>query len=151
MGSCCIYTGVCGVECSGKDTEVDINSCKVAREIDKLIDRIQNLKREKEKYYQMTLDDEIQIDELFRENAKLKKENEVLQTSLEMIKNTEGQAHIKAIELTKKLEKIKEVVKCSKETMCDNCPMCEWCEELCVNDENLQDIILQIIEGAEDD
>ena len=73
MNSCCIYTGVCGVECSGKDTEVDINSCKVAKEIDKLIDRIQNLKREKEKYYQMTLDDEIQINELWQENAKLKK------------------------------------------------------------------------------
>lgn len=54
--------------------------------------------------------------------------------------------------LKEKLDRIKEVVKCSKEPMnCANCPICEWCEELCVNDENLQDIILQIIEGMEND
>lgn len=93
MNSCCIYTGVCGVECSGKGTDVDINSCKVAKEIDKLIDRIQNLKREKEKYYQMTLDDEIQINELFGENTELKE----------------------------KLEKIKKVILRCKEANCTNC------------------------------
>lgn len=82
MNSCCIYTGVCGVECSGKDTEVDINSCKVAKELDKLIDHIQNLKREKEKYYQMTLDNEIQINELWQENTKLKEEKEKLKEKL---------------------------------------------------------------------
>ena len=45
-----------------------------------------------------------------------------------------------------KLGIIGDVCICSKSPMrCEICPMCYECEELCVNDENLQDIILQII------
>lgn len=44
------------------------------------------------------------------------------------------------------LEEIRRICKCSKEPMnCDECPQCDDCEELCVNDENLQDIILDKI------
>lgn len=49
-----------------------------------------------------------------------------------------------------KLEKIRQICNCSKSQMnCEQCPMCDECEELCVNDENLQDIILQIIDEVE--
>ena len=49
-----------------------------------------------------------------------------------------------------KLEKIRQICSCSKGQMnCEQCPMCDECEELCVNDENLQDIILQIIYEVE--
>ena len=74
--------------------------------------------------------------DVLEENAKLKKENEILQTSLEMIKNTEGQAHIKAIELTKKLEKIKHIM-----NVLNNVGYYK----------DLEKTVLQIIEGAEDE
>ena len=77
-----------------------------------------------------------QLKRLELENAKLKKENEILQTSLEMIKNTEGQAHIKAIELTKKLEKIKHIM-----NVLNNVGYYK----------DLEKTVLQIIEGAEDE
>lgn len=45
-----------------------------------------------------------------------------------------------------KLEKIRQICNCSKDEMnCDECPMRDECEELCVNNKNLQDIILRII------
>ena len=95
--------------------------------------------------------------DVLEENAKLKKENEILQTSLEMIKNTEGQAHIKAIELTKKLEKIKEKCKffISKCNECENPDTTIDCIDCTTGGKAIASYkilnIIEDIEGAEDE
>ena len=65
-----------------------------------------------------------------------------------MIKNTEGQAHIKALELTKKLGKIKKVILRCKEANCTNCEYQAKCN---FNGDDFDDFLLRIIEGAEND
>lgn len=43
------------------------------------------------------------------------------------------------------LEEIRGICESSKVLNCDECPICDDCEELCVNDDNLQNIILDKI------
>lgn len=46
---------------------------------------------------------------------------------------------------------IGDICTCSKSPMnCEICPMCYECEELCVNGENIQDIILRVINGVKE-
>lgn len=51
------------------------------------------------------------------------------------------------------LEEIREICKCSKGSSCEECPHCGDCEELCVNDDNLQNIIInkinEVLRGGE--
>ena len=48
--------------------------------------------------------------------------------------------------LKKALEDVRDVCNCSIEPMnCGKCPFNDNCEELCVNDENLQNIIINEI------
>lgn len=47
----------------------------------------------------------------------------------------------KSEEFRKCLEEIRELCKCSKDLNCKECPQRSDCEELCLNDENLQNII----------
>ena len=49
--------------------------------------KIQALKDEKDKYYQQTLDDEIQINELYEENERLKEENYQLLKDCQICEN----------------------------------------------------------------
>lgn len=80
----------------------------------------------------------------------LAEENERLKTCLEMIKNTEGQAHIKGMEMAKKLEKIKEVLSfCYGEEGTEiPCVDCKYYKECGIQP---IDYVIKIIEGAEDE
>jgi len=51
----------------------------------------------------------------------------------------------KYIELKQALEKIRGICKSSKVSSCDECPICDDCEELCISDDNLQNIIIDKI------
>lgn len=46
------------------------------------------------------------------------------------------------------LEEIEKITKCSVDQDCCECPLCTLCEELCINEDNLQRIILDIISKA---
>lgn len=71
------------------------------------------------------------------------KERKKLKQQLDQLKTSKEQAE-------QKLEEIRQICSCSKGQMnCELCPMCGECEEFCVNDENLQNIILQIIDEVE--
>lgn len=86
----------------------------------------EKLKAENEEYKKNGVDLFEQLSNGLKANEKLKAQNE---------------------QAEQKLEKIRQICNCSKSQMnCEQCPMCDECEELCVNDENLQDIILQIID-----
>ena len=70
-------------------------------------------------------------------------EEDCLRKEIDKLKAEKEQAE-------QKLEKIRQICNCSKSQMnCEQCPMCDECEELCANDENLQNIILQIIDEVE--
>ena len=98
-----------------------------------------------------------ELSDMFFEYCKLKKENEELrqvrknapdiqEPYIYLYRQIKKQCH-KLEEENKRykqaLEEIREICKCSKEPLnCDKCPQNDDCEELCINDENLQDIIL---------
>lgn len=46
------------------------------------------------------------------------------------------------------LDEIEKITKCSVDQDCCECPLCTLCEELCINEDNLQRIILDIISKA---
>lgn len=78
----------------------------------------------------------------YKQLKRLEQENKELKEQAQL----DGECIDKLIEArdmyAKALEEIREICKCSKSPMnCDECPQSDNCEELCVNDENLQDII----------
>lgn len=87
--------------------------------------------------------------QLYKQLKRLEQENKELKAYKDVnedFKKAWGELNEKHKQLRSVLEEIKRICKCSKEPMnCDECPQCDDCEELCVNDENLQDIILDTI------
>lgn len=82
------------------------------------------------------------IDSLREANERLEQENEELKERFEKRGELMCNCAKQREKYRSALEKIREICKCSKSPInCDECPQNNDCEELCVNDENLQDII----------
>ena len=98
----------------------------------------------------------------YKQLKRLQAENEELKKEINLYKNSIVANHDRAIgkrfaelleeneELKLALKEIREICKCSKEMNCEECPQCDDCEELCTNDENLQDIITDKIDKVEE-
>lgn len=80
---------------------------------------------------------------LQQENEKLKEQLE-LNTANAVVVDYATRLH----EYKQALDEIEKITKCSVDQDCCECPLCTLCEELCINEDNLQRIILDIISKA---
>ena len=91
--------------------------------------------------------DQLEI-ETEQRTKELEEENEWLKEEINIARENYGLEMEFQNMYRETLEEIKEICKCSKEMNCEECPQCDDCEELCVNDENLQDIITDKINSV---
>lgn len=92
--------------------------------------------------------------DLEKENAKLKTECEELKNTFNKLTRgivmpmNEPEVINLAERYKQALDEIEKITKCSVDQDCCECPLCTLCEELCINEDNLQRIILDIISKA---
>lgn len=126
---------------------IDVSECKY---LNKVVNEEPYCNIDEEHLYTCSSDENCYYKQLKR----LEQENEELKNRLKTLDEEDFVYEVTEIEYNnfKKmnnykqvLEEIRVICKCSKESSCDECPICGDCEELCVNDDNLQNIILDKI------
>lgn len=82
------------------------------------------------------------------EYKRLEQENAELKETIQELNKAIQDCNIQRTRLYKALEEIRGICKSSKVLSCSKCPIRDDCEELCTNDDNLQNIILDKINGV---